>query len=122
MARNENRRLSPATLAEDEETLNALKKIQGYTSSNSDYSVEAIEQSQNRMRESQAKEDQGIAALATLRDIATRDEWDRHKRILGAKDQIRAQFGKDSLQIQEIGLKRPSEYKPRRPKAKPTTK
>jgi hypothetical protein len=119
MAKNENRRLSRATLAEDETTLNALKTLAGYTPANSTYTVAAIEQAQTSMRAAQASEDQGVAALATLRDTATSAEWEYHNLILGAKDQVRALYGKDSPQVQEIGLKRTSEYKTRKPKARP---
>ena len=31
--------------------------------------------------------------------------------MLGAKDQVKAQFGKDSIQLQELGLKKTSDYK-----------
>ena len=45
-------------------------------------------------------------------------EWAFHNLILGAKEQVIAQYGKDSTQVQELGLKRKSDYKTRRPKAK----
>ena len=38
--------------------------------------------------------------------------------MLSAKDAVRAQYGKDSPQVQEIGLKRASEYKNPKPKVK----
>jgi hypothetical protein len=37
--------------------------------------------------------------------------------MLGAKDQVVAQFGRDSTEVQAIGLKRASEYKPRQRKS-----
>ena len=120
MAKNENRRLSRATLAEDETALNALKTLTGYTPANTTYTVAAMEQAQTAMRAAQASEDQAAAALATLRDTATAAEWAYHNLVLGAKDQVRALYGKDSPQVQEIGLKRTSEYRSRRPKAKPS--
>lgn len=119
MARNENRRLSRTTLDEDETTLNALKTLTGYAPANATYTVAAIEQAQTTMRAAQAGEDQGVAALATLRDTATATEWEYHNLILGAKDQVRALYGKDSPQVQEIGLKRKSEYRTRKPKPRP---
>jgi hypothetical protein len=37
-------------------------------------------------------------------------EWEFHNLMLGVKDQVIAQFGKDSTQVQAVGLKRKSEY------------
>lgn len=118
MAKNEAKRLKTATLADDEAAFNALQKVTGYTSTNPAYAVTAITQAVNDMRTSQAAEDQATAALATARDLAVSKEWTVHNLVLGAKDQARAQFGKDSTQVQELGLKRVSEYKNRKPKSK----
>ena len=81
------------------------------------YAVTALTQAFDNMRAAQVAEDQAEAALATARDVATEKEWAVHNLMLAVKDQVRAQFGKDSLQVQELGLKRTSEYKTRRPKA-----
>lgn len=118
MAKNENRRLKPSTIAEDEAAFNALQKVAGYAPANSAYSLAAIAQALEDMRAAQAAEDQQAAAHVTARDFANVKEWIVHNLILGAKDQVRAQFGKDSPQLQEIGLKRTSEYRTRRPKAR----
>jgi hypothetical protein len=50
-------------------------------------------------------------ALDTARDAANAAEWDFHNALLGAKDQVIAQYGKDSDQIQALGLKKKSERK-----------
>jgi hypothetical protein len=120
MAKNQNRRLKPSVIEEDEAAFNALKKIAGYAPANPAYSIEAIGQAIQEKRTAQADEDQEAAALATKRDVATDKEWTVHNLILGGKDSVRAQFGKDSTQVQELGLKRVSEYKTRRPKSKPS--
>jgi len=49
--------------------------------------------------------------LDTARDNAAAAEWEFHNAMLGVKDQIIAQFGKDSNQVQAIGLKKKSERK-----------
>lgn len=120
MAKNQNRRLKPSVIAEDEAAFNALKKIAGYAPANTAYSIENLSQAFDEKRAAQADEDQEAAALATKRDIATDKEWTAHNLMLGSKDSVRAQFGKDSTQVQELGLKRVSEYKTRRPKSKPS--
>ena len=38
--------------------------------------------------------------------------------VLGVKDQVTAQFGRDSNEVQALGRKKPSEYKPRARKPK----
>jgi hypothetical protein len=118
MARNQTRRLTPATLNDDEVAFNALQKITDYAPANPNYAVAALTTAFNSMRALQAAEDQAVAALATARDAAATQEWAVHNLMLGVKDSIRAQYGKDSTQVQEVGLKRPSEYKRRRPKTK----
>jgi hypothetical protein len=119
MAKDQNRRVIAATLAEDEAAFNALQNITGYAPSNANYAITALTQAFNDMRAAQAVEDQAVAALATARDQAVSKEWTVHNLMLGVKDQIKAQFGKDSLQVQELGLKRVSEYKSRKPKSSP---
>jgi hypothetical protein len=50
-------------------------------------------------------------ALATARDSSTAAEWEFHNFMLAVKEQIIAQFGKNSDQLQALGLKKKSEYK-----------
>ena len=116
MAKNEANRVKPSTLASDEAAFNALQNVTGYTPANPAYAVAAITQAVNDMRAAQAAEDQAAAAFATARDVAISKEWAVHNLMLGVKDQVKAQFGKDSTQLQELGLKRVSEYKTRKPK------
>ena len=118
MAKDQNRRVHPAILADDEAAYNALQNITAYAPSNPSYIVTALTQAFADMRLAQAAEDQAVAALATARDHAAEKEWAVHNLMLGVKDQIRAQFGKDSLQVQELGLKRVSEYRNRRTKSR----
>lgn len=116
MAKNEAKRLKPSILDEDEAAFNALVKITDYAPNNPIYSVAALTSAFSAMRAAQAVEDQAAAAFATARDRATSEEWAVHNLILGVKDQIRAQYGKDSVQVQEVGLKRVSEFKTRKPR------
>lgn len=122
MAKDESKRLPPGTIADDEASFNALKKVTGYAPSNADYAVTAITQAYDDMQKAQADEDQAAAALKTARDLAAGQEWAFHNLILGAKDQVRGQFGKDSTEVQAIGLKRKSEYKSPGPRRKETPK
>lgn len=50
-------------------------------------------------------------------DAAAAAEWCFHEAMLGAKEQVIAQYGKSSDQLQALGLKKKVEYKkPARPK------
>jgi hypothetical protein len=118
MSKSPNRRLSPTVLGDDETAFNALLNMKDYKPANPAYSVDAISHALDELRTAQVDEDQGEAAQATRRDISVSKEWAFHNLILGAKEQIIAQYGKDSTQVQEIGLKRKSDYKTRKPKAK----
>ena len=111
MARDENIRVSPAVVALDEAAFNALQKISGYAPSNREHAVESLLAAIDEMHAAQIAEDQTLATAATARDKAAEAEWKVHNLMLGAKDQVKAQFGKDSVQLQEIGLKKTSDYK-----------
>ena len=50
-------------------------------------------------------------AHAAARDNATAREWEFHNLMPGAKDQVTAQFGRDSNEVQALGLKKSSERK-----------
>lgn len=118
MAKDESKRLPPGTIADDEAAFNALRNVTGYAPSNASYAITAITQARDDMNDSRASEDQAAADLKTARDVAASNEWAFHNLILGAKDQVRGQFGKDSAQVQAIGLKRKSEYKSPGPRRK----
>ncbi|MCS7226483.1 MAG: hypothetical protein NZ821_05760, partial [Gloeomargarita sp. SKYB31] len=70
------------------------------------------------MKEKQALEVQALAAAKAARDEANRSEWRFHNLVLGAKEQVIAQYGRDSLQVQALGLRRKSEYRGRTRRSK----
>ncbi len=45
-------------------------------------------------------------------------EWAFHNAVLGVKDQVKAQYGKDSDELQSVGLTKESEKARGGPKAK----
>jgi hypothetical protein len=116
MAKDETKRLPPSTLSADRETFAALAKIANYSPTNAEYSFAALEADYKDMLSKQDIETQTAAAAAAARDAANGSEWRFHNRILGSKDQAVAQFGRDSDEIQALGLKKKAERK------KPTRK
>jgi hypothetical protein len=114
---NQTTRLKPAAIEADESGFAALQAIEGYAPANPAYSLAAITAAHGALQSAWTAESQAEAALATARDNAVAREREFHNLILGAKDQVTAQFGRDSNEVQAIGLKKASERKaPRRKK------
>ena len=113
MARDETKRLNPSIIEEDKDSFAGLKTISNYAPSNQDYSVASIGASETEMLQAQEDEAQAEVALRTARDRAVAAEWKYHNNMLGAKDQVTAQFGRNSDEVQAVNRKKTSEYKPR---------
>lgn len=111
MATNRTKRLRPAVLQADLDAFAALKAIGGYHPANDAYSVDNGNHLRDAMETKQTDEVQKQAAAEAARDDATSAEWDFHDFALGAKNQIKAQYGEDSNELQSLGLKKKSEYK-----------
>lgn len=103
------RRLSKQARLEDLETYASLKAIT-YTSSNPEFSIESITASHTKMGASQTTEAQKYDEYEAAKDISADDEQDFHERLLGAKTQIKAQFGENSNEFQSLGMKKKEEY------------
>lgn len=119
MARNETKPLPPSQLSANEDAFAALQTIGGYAPNNPAYTLTAVTTAHDAFAAKQQAAVQAEAAAATARDEAVAESWRFHNIILGVKDQVRAQFGKDSAEVQALGLKRKSEYKT--PRRKPST-
>ena len=120
MAKNESRRIRPSQLQEDRDAFAALKGIGDYKPQKPEFSVSSITDIQATMVAMRDIEAQKQAELDAARDDSTAAEWAFHNAILGAKDQVIAQYGDDSNQLQSLGLKKKSEYKSPKSK-KPAT-
>jgi hypothetical protein len=108
---NETNRIKPALIDADEESFAALKAIANYAPANPAYTLAAIEQAHEDMRATRVRETQTEAAYKAARDNATAGEWNFHNMILGVRDQVTAQFGRNSNEVQAIGRKKSSERK-----------
>ena len=111
MPKDRNKRLRPAVLVADRESLTALANITNYAPANPAYTVPALNTLQAEMLSTQAIETQAAAAAETARDNANAKEWAFHEAIIAMKDQVVAQFGRDSDQAQTVGRKKESERK-----------
>jgi hypothetical protein len=106
-----NKRITPPVLEADRASFAALQGIAGYAPANPAFAAAKIGAARDALQSAQAAEAQAAAALAAARDNAVAAEWEFHNLILGAKDQVIAQFGRDSNEVQAVGLKKASERK-----------
>ncbi|MEA3188933.1 MAG: hypothetical protein QOD99_2763 [Chthoniobacter sp.] len=109
MAKDQTKRIRPSTLQDDRDGFAALKAIGNYTPANQEFTVAKIQALQQAMVDQRDLEAQAQAALDAARDDATAAEWAFHNSILGAKDQVKAQFGDDSNEYSAMGLTKKSE-------------
>ena len=94
------------------------RKSPAYTPINPAYSLEAVSNAHLELENLRRAEAQAAVAAAATRDSVVAKEWEFHNLMLGVKEQVIAQFGKDSSEVEALGLKRKSEYKPPRRRAK----
>ena len=113
MAKNQNVCLTVAKMQADLDAYTALLEITPYSPTNENYILEAVKDSMDGMKAAQAAEVNAQNALGTARDAAAaaRTAWEFHNAMLAVKEQVIAQYGKNSDQVQSLGLKKKSEYK-----------
>lgn len=117
MAKNQTKRLTPAILTEDEEIYAAVKVMTDYAPVNPACAVSALDAVRSKLEAAYHTSVQADAAAAAARDNLVAVQWEFHNSMLGTKDQVAAQFGRNSNQIQALKRKKTSEYKaPRRKK------
>jgi hypothetical protein len=111
MAKDETKRLKPELIVEDTTAYQAWQAIPGYQPNNPDYAAAVVKSNRAGLEAAQLAEAQAKAAYDAARDNAVKAEWTFHNLILGVKDQVAAQFGRDSNEYQALGLKKKSERK-----------
>ena len=116
MAKDQTKRIRPATLQADRDALAAIAGLTGYAPANTDYTLTKLQNSGGAMDDAQEIETQKQGDADAARDDAVAAEWDFHNTILGAKAQVKAQFGDDSNEWQSLGQTKKSEF------AKPSAK
>ncbi len=107
----QNHRLNPALIQADIDAQVSLSTISDYKPANEAFSMANIRDALTKMKEAREGELIAQGALDTARDAAAAAEWCFHDIMLGAKEQVIAQYGKSSDQLQLLGLKKKSEYK-----------
>ena len=124
MAFDQTKRLKPSVLQKDVDAFLAIKTLTpAYAPSDARFTVALMTTGQTNMGTAQGTEVTKKGEFAAARDAANAAEWAFHNLVIGARDQVRAQYGEDSDQVQAIGLKKKSEHKrpgPRKPKTPAT--
>ena len=108
------KRLSPNQLAEIKSNFAGLKQIQGYAPVKDDYKVTAIQPIETALDNLLVQEAQLDAQLSNVRDQIAEKGSEFVRKISGAAQQVIAQFGDDSAEIQALGRKRKSDRAPSR--------
>ena len=111
MAKNETKRLRPAQIQLNKDHFANLQTITAYAPANPAYTTALIGAAETQMNTDGTAEAQANAAAASARDNAVASEWAHHNLMLGARDQVVAQFGRDSNEAQLVGLTKTSERK-----------
>ena len=121
MADPKTKRLNPLILKADADTVTNLESITTYKPANDAYTLVKAQAAAQTYLLAAAAEVKAEAALKTARDQAVAAEQAFHAIALGVRDQVVAQFGKDSDEVQSIGLKKKSERKAAGRKPRPKT-
>ena len=111
MAKDQTRKLSRSLLQKDKDALAALSTVTGYTPVDKKYTVVNGTTAETDMQTKQDNVAKTVAAAKNAKDDAKASEWAFHNFVLGAKNQVAAQFGNDSNEYQSLGLKKKSEKK-----------
>ena len=105
------RRLTEKARQDDIDAYNALKIVAGYNPSNAAYNLAAATAAYQSMQSKQAIATQTQTVADGAKDDAIDGEQAFHEIILGAKTQVKAQYGEDSNEYQSLGLVKKSERK-----------
>jgi hypothetical protein len=91
----------------------ALQQVAGYAPLNGSYQLADLNAAFNELCDLQRAEADAAERAVAARKLAVAGEWQFHELVLGAKDQVVAQFGRDSDEAQSVGRKKKSDYKVR---------
>lgn len=110
------KRLSPNQLAETKASFAGLKSINNYKSVKPEFAVSEIQPVEDALDALLAQEAQLLGQVNDLRDQIADKGKEYAQKMKGAAQQVIAQYGDDSAEIQMLGRKRTSERAPRQPK------
>ena len=110
-------RLSPNKLAEIKSSFAGLKTIADYKPVKTEFEVSAVQPVETAIDDLTLQEAQILAQLGDVRDQLADKGFEFTQKMKGAAQQVTAQYGDDSAEIQKLGRKRTSEKATRKPNA-----
>lgn len=112
MARTVGRRNRiPKGLDEERAGLRQLQNLPDYTAVNVEYSVASLQSLEASLVAAEQAESQARALYESAHEQTLAAAWAFHDAYMGAKVQVVAQYGKESLALHAVGLKKRSEHK-----------
>jgi hypothetical protein len=111
MAQNYTRTLKPSIISTDRDSVAAVQSINTYAPANSDYTTASLVAALADYDAKAASAAQADAAAKAARDDAVAAAHRLHNKVVGMRDSVGAQFGKDSNEFQAVGRKKTTEYK-----------
>lgn len=113
------KRLNKNILEKDIYSFHALKAISNYQPHKENLKISKLDEAYSEMTALQGEEAGKEGAYKAARDNCVAAEQNFHNLMLEAKEQVRAQFGSNSNELQSLGLKKKEERKaPGKRKAK----
>lgn len=104
-------RIAPKQLSADREVLHTLQTLEGYSPTNPDASLAALEQLEARL----VRAEEARVLAQYYYEVAIREAHAAqaafHHGVLLAKEQVIGQYGGDSPEVHAVGRKRTSERK-----------
>ena len=96
MAFDQTKRLKPSVLKKDADAFAAIKTLTpAYAPSDTSYTAALMTTAQTNMGTAQGTEVTKKGEFQAARDAANAAEWAFHNLVIGARDQVRAQYGED---------------------------
>ena len=106
-----NHRFSRKVYNADQSALDAIRDIEDYAPQKTAFSVDRLNALAATLELLLQDERRAMNKLDAVRDAKAQAAAELHEAILGAKQQVLAQYGPDSNEVQAIGLKKKSEYR-----------
>jgi hypothetical protein len=98
-------------LRADVAALNNIEALSDYQPNNANFTREQLAAIKAELDRAETERIRAKGACQAAVDNYRAATWAFHAAILGAKDQVRAQYGDDSNEVQAVGLKKKSERK-----------
>jgi hypothetical protein len=111
MAQDQTKAIKPSIIAADRDSVAAMQTLSDYRPANEAYSKQSLLDAQTEMDAKAVAFAQADAAFKAARDEAVASTHNFHNKVVGMRDSVSAQYGKDSNQVQSVGRKKTTEYK-----------